>query len=50
MDIVVLVEPVAEDAACGLDAADLDSFAAPAFFSERLLGRQFPFGTIDLGE
>ena len=50
VDIVVLVEPVAEDAACGLDAADLNSFATPAFFSERLLERQFAFGIIDLGE
>ena len=42
VDIVVLVEPVAEDAACGLYAADLDAFAAPAFFSEGMLASFVP--------
>ena len=31
--IIVLVEPAAQDAACGAEAADLHAFAAPALFA-----------------
>ncbi len=33
MGVVVLVEPVAQDAARGLETADLDALGAPAFFA-----------------